>query len=883
MSAILERETFELSRALEFFSEKELTAQIGFNRSLWPLALLKELVDNALDACESANIPPVIQIEQQEDTLIVQDNGPGLPLDVIQRSLDYNIRVSDKTGYVSPSRGQQGNALKTLWAAPFVATGESLVVIETQGQRHEIQVDLNRIAQTPKIELLTVGDSDVKNGTRIKLHWSGIARRLEPTPDLNFYMLAYGFHDLNPHLTLTLTMSRGQKTLPASDPTWKHWHPSEPTAPHWYQTEQLRHLIALIIHAEQRGSKAKSVNEFIREFRGLTATAKARDVAAAANLHKAMLHDLVTNDDLDITVIRRLLTAMQEAARPVKPPMLGVIGAAHCNRALEGYDAEGIQYRAAQDTFNGLPYVLEVAFGILPTQSGRRLVTGINFTYALYQPFRAIDRALSEARVQRYDSVILLVHVACPSISFTDRGKTQAVLPDEVSERLVQLVKQVTKGFTAAKRQSDRNDKMSAFAEEELRKANQRKFISTKAAAWQVMEQAYLKASSGKKLPANARQIMYAARRQIIELTGKTTPWKTSAYFTQTLLPAYIEAHPEQTADWDVVYDVRGHLREPHTSKTVELGTLAVRQYIGCWRSQVSATQYFDVASTIETHGPANRYRYALFVEKEGFDHLIKSANIQARFDIAVMSTKGMSVTAARQLVEALSKEGVTILVIRDFDLYGFRIAHTLGHDTKRYRFKHKPKVIDLGLRLEDAQDMGLDSEEYDGSDKDADALRKYGATDKEIEFLTQKRTVKIKDEDGNEVKKTILPSRIELNAMDSQQFIDWLEKKLKKVGKKVIPEPKTLQTVWDKQWREMALQSALDNATANLPKPPPMPKRMIDRIRAEFTDDPKQDWTNALAEIAAKKRSKLPSWRVMRAAKDAATWLPNLMRHKKL
>ena len=55
-----QRETFELSRLMEFFSEKELTAQIGFSKPDWPVALLKELLDNALDACESANIAPAI-------------------------------------------------------------------------------------------------------------------------------------------------------------------------------------------------------------------------------------------------------------------------------------------------------------------------------------------------------------------------------------------------------------------------------------------------------------------------------------------------------------------------------------------------------------------------------------------------------------------------------------------------------------------------------------------------------------------------------------------------------------------------------------------------------------------------------------------------------
>ena len=97
---ILQRETFELSRALEFFSEKELTASIGFSRPDWPVALFKELLDNALDAAESANIAPVIHAELGNDVLVVSDNGPGLPLAVLEKSLNYAVRVSDKTGYV---------------------------------------------------------------------------------------------------------------------------------------------------------------------------------------------------------------------------------------------------------------------------------------------------------------------------------------------------------------------------------------------------------------------------------------------------------------------------------------------------------------------------------------------------------------------------------------------------------------------------------------------------------------------------------------------------------------------------------------------------------------------------------------------------------------
>src|SRR5262245_36418521 len=106
--ATLERTTFSTSRVLEFFTERELQMQIGHARQLWPVALVKELIENALDACEDAGVPPVIEITVEPDAVSVRDNGPGLPAATLAKSLDFTLRVS----------------LKCVWAAPFVADGE---------------------------------------------------------------------------------------------------------------------------------------------------------------------------------------------------------------------------------------------------------------------------------------------------------------------------------------------------------------------------------------------------------------------------------------------------------------------------------------------------------------------------------------------------------------------------------------------------------------------------------------------------------------------------------------------------------------------------------------------------------------------------------------
>jgi DNA topoisomerase VI subunit B len=52
------RHIFKTSRLAEFCSQKELINQTGHNIPDWPLVILKELLDNALDASEEAGIAP---------------------------------------------------------------------------------------------------------------------------------------------------------------------------------------------------------------------------------------------------------------------------------------------------------------------------------------------------------------------------------------------------------------------------------------------------------------------------------------------------------------------------------------------------------------------------------------------------------------------------------------------------------------------------------------------------------------------------------------------------------------------------------------------------------------------------------------------------------
>jgi hypothetical protein len=375
-----------------------------------------------------------------------------------------------------------------------------------------------------------------------------------------------------------------------------------------------------------------------------------------------------------------------------------------------------------------------------------------------------------------------------------------------------------------------------------------------KDAAWDLMEEVYLYVSDNGSLPAHARQMMYRARKRIQEVTGIAEPWKKSSYFTQTLLPDFMAAHPDKTESWDVVYDARGHLREPHTGTEIGLGTLEVREYVASWTADFDDSPGgVTLTTAVETTGPANRYRFVLFLEKEGFNPLLKRAQIEEKYDLAIESTKGMSVTAARQLAEAYAREGVTILVLHDFDVSGFSILHTLSHDTRRYKFKVRPKVIDLGLRLGDVEKMELDYEAVVFPPKlkknPRERLERCGATTEEGSVLVHSDAAPYAGQ------------RVELNALASRQFLEFLEQKLAEHRvTKVIPGQEVLTKAYRLAYRKAAAQNAIDEVMAEVAeREVDVPANLAQKVAKRLRENPTASWDDALAAMAKQDFNKQP------------------------
>jgi DNA topoisomerase VI subunit B len=440
-TASLERTTFTTSRLLDFCSQPELIKQIGHGVDKWPLVVLKELIDNAIDAAEEAGIAPRIRIQISGNEIIIADNGPGMPAETVAGVVDFSVRVSSREAYVSPTRGAQGNALKTIVAMPFALDGDKgEAVIESQGTAHKITFKVDHVRQEPKIDHVCQ-HSSVKNGTRITVRWPVCACSKLDEEKGRFLQMAEDFGWLNPHLSLVVIWN-GERCVDfsASDPAWKKWRPCDPTSPHWYDEARLRRLMsAYIARDEDHGRYTRTVREFVSEFRGLSGSAKQKLVIEEVGASRLSLSEFFgdgerVNDD----GIAKLLLAMQRESRPPQPNDLGFIGKDHLAARFKaaGADLATFKYQRNFGETDGVPDVIEAAFAWCPKgENERRIITGVSWSPAIGNPFRflgngeSLDSVLEVQRSGHGEPIVFVLHLARPRIEYTDHGKTAVVIP----------------------------------------------------------------------------------------------------------------------------------------------------------------------------------------------------------------------------------------------------------------------------------------------------------------------------------------------------------------------------------------------------------------------------------------------------------------------
>jgi DNA topoisomerase VI subunit B len=309
------RSILSFSRDLESATETELGKRMGCPRSYWLRATVKELIDNALDACEEAGIEtPSILVAVGSNELMVADNGPGMAPELVERLCIRSERTSTREAYAAPDRGSQGNALQVLMALPFgFAREEAGLTITSRGVEHTIRLRVNRLEQRIDLDR-AISVAPAGPGATVSIRWPEAI-------DLDDVKSLIGEHAfLNPHADFRL---KDERYWAATAPISK-WTPGLPIPAHWYDLDRFAHRVLLEIKRDPR----TTVAQFLGTFKGLTSRTKCSEVAAAAGLSYKPLVALLDDSgtDLDRGRTRLLLNAMQNASRPPKHAVLGALG-----------------------------------------------------------------------------------------------------------------------------------------------------------------------------------------------------------------------------------------------------------------------------------------------------------------------------------------------------------------------------------------------------------------------------------------------------------------------------------------------------------------------------------------------------------------------------
>lgn len=369
------------------------------------------------------------------------------------------------------------------------------------------------------------------------------------------------------------------------------------------------------------------------------------------------------------------------------------------------------------------------------------------------------------------------------------------------------------------------------------------------AACFEVAEKVY--AFSTQASPTIDVRGLYYDFRRFLE-SELSFPAERLGYhnFETKILPKLELKHPE----WNVYRDPRGTLLEPHTYRQIALGTRVTRDYlerVRNWESDGELPRGLSFrVDTMATIGPVNRFTAILLVEKDGGHEILRGAGTHHRFDVAIASSKGLSVVAIRELADELHQlYEVPVLVLHDFDFAGFNLVNTMRESNLRYRFRSGLEPVDLGLRLDHVHDpqWGLVSESCSYGGKGGaqldprPKLRAWGATEAEIAFLCETTEPPHKGK------------RVELNALGGR-FVEFVETQLEGAGvEKLIPDGETLEAQYRRSLLLAQVNDRLDGIVAEERRAvlaEEVPEDLSEQITELFADEPDLSWDEAVNRL---------------------------------
>ncbi|GGE24758.1 hypothetical protein GCM10011390_50230 [Aureimonas endophytica] len=470
-----------------------------------------------------------------------------------------------------------------------------------------------------------------------------------------------------------------------------------------------------------------------------------------------------------------LLQASRDASKPVRPERLIADGEAD---GAHGYDCRRGEFQhGARAPLARMPFVVE-AWATPRTDRKIEIETLVNRT-PIVSTVRAYVEKSSlylygcglERDMQFPGGANVRLNITVPHCPITNDGKEPDLgyFEETIEEALRRAIKRARK--TVAK--PSEGDRLTA-----------------KSVVLANLDDAIQKASGDGLYRFNLRQLFYVVRPAVMATIGSELSYGN--------FEAIITDYEAENGDVPRMYrDPRGTVYHPHTGETIPLGTLAVEAYAR----------------------PEWTFNKVLYIEKEGPFEALKAARWPERHDCALLTSKGFTTRAVKDLLDLLADDGepITVFCIHDADAAGTMIYQTLQEETRARPNRRAVEVINLGLEPWEALSLGLEVEAVDVK-KGGKAVARY---------VTER-------DDGEKWQAWLRSYRVELNAMTTPDFIAWLDGKMSDYsGAKVLPPSRIIESemrqrtehhVREAIVRKVLAEAGIENrvraATDRAPKP---------------------------------------------------------------
>jgi len=406
------------------------------------ITTIKEAVDNALDACEEAQVLPDIFISIRKTgsdifRIIVEDNGPG----IVPAQVPYvfgKLLYGSRFHQIRQTRGQQGIGISAAVLYAQLTSGLPTVVISRTGHKesaHRFEIQIKIETNEPDIIAEGPFEWDRIHGTRVQIEFkSTMAAKKKLIEYLRYTSV------VNPHARFRVELDDEAFTFERVSQEVIACPVAIQPHPHGIEFGQLKRMAT--------ASEDKLPDFLVNGFSRVGKKA-AQDMCTHAGLKET-----VKVKGLNADQLKALLAAMQAVAVPAPPSSqcLSPIGEELIRRGLDKeFQMDFVAARTRPSSvFSGHSFMVEAAIGYggkLPAEGNAIILRFANRVPLMYQQGAcAITDCISRVNWKSYNisqqglptgPILILVHVASTNVPFTSESKDAIASIPEIEKEII--------------------------------------------------------------------------------------------------------------------------------------------------------------------------------------------------------------------------------------------------------------------------------------------------------------------------------------------------------------------------------------------------------------------------------------------------------------